>query len=198
MDAKTFEQIRTRVQNSVSEKRYAHSLRTAEMARTMCERYGLDGDKGYFAGVVHDMCKDCTDEEMLAFAAEDGMPISAVESTKPALLHGRAAAVVLQKDYGITDSDILQAVANHTLGGSNLCALAKILFAADKIEPGRPQSTDEYRARLLALPLDELVLAVVEENIAYLEAHGKAVAPLSLEFRAALRNALGKTVEQHS
>ncbi len=183
MDTELFEQIRTRVQASVTEKRYAHSLRTGSMAKEMCARYGVDPEKGYLAGVFHDMCKDVSDEDMLSLAAKDGGEITAVEKDAPSLLHGRAAAVVLRNEYGITDEELLEAVACHTFGGVKLCPLAKILFAADKIEPGRPQSTDEYRARLLSLPLDEMTLSVVQENIDYLARRGKKAAPASLAFR---------------
>ena len=192
MDTELIERIRQRVQASVSEKRYAHSLRTGEMVRTMCARYGADPEKGWFAGLSHDMCKDLSDEELLSLAAQDGRPISPLEKTKPPLLHGRAAAVVLQQEYGVSDGDILQAVACHTFGGTGLCPLAKMLFAADKIEPGRPQSTDSYRARLLALPLDAMTLAVVQENIDYLTRRGKTAAPESLAFRDDLRARLGE------
>lgn len=195
MDAELIEKVRARVQASVTEKRYAHSLRTGAMARLMCERYGVDAEKGYFAGIAHDVCKDCSDETLIALASQDGNPITELERAVPALLHGRAAAVTLHTEYGVTDSDILQAVANHTLGGADLCALAKILYAADKIEPGRPQSTDSYRERLLALSLDELVLAVVDENSEYLQSRGKPVAPESITFRDSLRKSIAMQVE---
>jgi nicotinate-nucleotide adenylyltransferase len=187
MDTELFEEVRKRVQRSVTPSRYAHSMRTAKMAEEMCVRYGIDAEKGRFAGMAHDMCKDVSDEEMLALAAKDGNEITELERAKPALLHGRAAAVVLKEEYGIADADILQAVACHTFGGPGICALAKILFAADKVEPGREQSTDAYRAALLAKPLDAMILTVVQESIDYLTAKGKRVAPVSLAFRDALK-----------
>ena len=61
MDTELFERVRKRVQASVTEKRYAHSMRTAKMAAELCARYGLDEEKGRFAGMAHDMCKDLSD-----------------------------------------------------------------------------------------------------------------------------------------
>lgn len=190
MDGELFERIRAHVESSVTKERYAHSLRTGEFARVMCERYGLDGATGYVAGVAHDMCKDCGDDELLTLAARDGGEITTLERAKPSLLHGRAAAVVLREKYGVTDDALLQAVACHTFGGEHLCPLAKILFAADKIEPGRPQSTEKCRMHLLTLPLDELVLSVLEENIGYLRSRGKQVAYAQIAFRDELRATL--------
>ncbi|MBQ3801168.1 MAG: bis(5'-nucleosyl)-tetraphosphatase (symmetrical) YqeK [Treponema sp.] len=167
--------------------RWEHSLRVAATAELMCNMFGVDPAKGYLAGVAHDMCKDLEDAELLALAAKDQQPISEVERQKPALLHGRAAAMKLESDFGVKDADIIQAVSRHTMGGASLCPLAKIIYAADKIEPGRPQSTQEYRDALFAKSLDALTLAVLEENMRYLESKGKKVADVSIRFRESLR-----------
>ena len=170
------EKVRRYVKKSVSEKRYSHSVRTAEMCRKLCALYGLDEKTGYFAGISHDMCKNFKPEQLLSLAQEDGADVSELERKKPSLLHGRAAAVLLKNNFGVTDSSVLEAVANHTFGKTGMCSLAKVLYAADKIEPGREHVTEDYLARLLALSLDGLVKAVLEENIEYLRKKGSAVA----------------------
>lgn len=170
------EKVRRYVKKSVSEKRYSHSVRTAEMCRKLCALYGLDEKTGYFAGISHDMCKNFKPEQLLSLAKEDGADVSELERKKPSLLHGRAAAVLLKNDFGVTDSSVLEAVANHTFGKTGMCSLAKVLYAADKIEPGREHVTEDYLARLLALSLDGLVKAVLKENIDYLRKKGSAVA----------------------
>lgn len=170
------EKVRWYVKKSVSEKRYSHSVRTAEMCRKLCALYGLDEKTGYFAGISHDMCKNFKPEQLLSLAKEDGADVSELERKKPSLLHGRAAAVLLKNNFGVTDSSVLEAVANHTFGKTGMCSLAKVLYAADKIEPGREHVTEDYLARLLALSLDGLVKAVLEENIDYLRKKGSAVA----------------------
>lgn len=170
------EKVRRYVKKSVSEKRYSHSVRTAEMCRKLCALYGLDEKTGYFAGISHDMCKNFKPEQLLSLAKEDGADVSELERKKPSLLHGRAAAVLLKNDFGVTDSSVLEAVANHTFGKTGMCSLAKVLYAADKIEPGREHVTEDYLARLLALSLNGLVKAVLEENIDYLRKKGSAVA----------------------
>lgn len=53
-----------------------------------------------------------------------------------------------------------------------MCDLTKCLFLADKIEPGRPQSTEEYRENLLKLDLPSLFLSVLNENYEYLIKNG--------------------------
>ena len=58
-----------------------------------------------------------------------------------------------------------------------MCDLTKCLFLADKIEPGRPQSTDAYRENLLAMPLDKMLYSVLEENYEYLTNKGYEIYP---------------------
>ena len=171
------EKIRDYTESHVKPARYDHSVRVAEMCVKLCKRYGLDTNKGYLVGIGHDMCKDMPHEKMLALAKKDGNPVTDFEMAKLSLLHGRAAAVMMNEKFGIDDKEILEAVANHVSGCVGLCDLGKVLFLADKTEPGRPQSTDEYRAGLLKLSLDEQYLSVIKENYEYITSRGYEVYP---------------------
>ena len=110
------------------------------------------------------------------------MEISQIEKDKPSLLHGRAASVVLKNEFGVTNKDVLEAVANHTFGKPKMCNLAKILYVSDKIEPGRPQVTQEYLEKIEKKSLNELVSYVLEENIDYLNKKGKSVSDITYRF----------------
>ena len=137
------------------------------------------------------MCKEFSDEDLFKLVEFDGLPVSELEKEKPSLLHGRAAAVLIGQKFDVDDKEIKEAIANHTFAAPHLCDLGKILFAADKIEPGRPQSTDEYRANLFARTLNELTLSVLQENIDYLESRGKIVAAVSYTLRDELLQLTG-------
>ena len=178
--AKT-EEIRAFTQAHVKEKRYQHSIRVAELCARMCRQYRLDSRKGYLAGIGHDMCKDFSDQELMELAARDGQPIIDFDRKKPAYLHGRAAAVMLKEKFKVYDPEILEAVANHTSGLIGMCDLTKCLFLADKIEPGRPQSTVEYRENLLAMSLDDMLYSVLVENYEYLTKRGYELYPGTIE-----------------
>lgn len=185
---KKIEEIKKYVKKSVPENRFLHSVRTAEMCARICDRYGIDSEKGYLCGIAHDMCKKTDDSQLVLIAEQDGEPLSAIEREKPSLLHGRAAAVKMRRDFGIDDGEIIQAVASHTFGGVHLCALAKALYAADKIEPGREHVTDGYIDGLLKLPMNEMLLSVVNESVRYLQAKGKNINPVTLQFLEELKN----------
>lgn len=189
---KVISQIDKFVKKEVSESRYEHSVRTAQTAEKMCELYGLNKRTGYLAGIAHDMCKELSNDELFELVHEDSQPLSILEQNKPGLLHGRAAAVLIQKKFGVKDRNVVSAIANHTFAAPGICDLGKILFVADKIEPGRPQSTDEYRKNLFAKTLDGITLAVLNENIDYLEKRGKKVAKPSYDLAQELKAESGE------
>ena len=192
------EKIRDYTEAHVKPARYDHSVRVAEMSVKLCRRYGLDENKGYLMGIGHDMCKDMNREKMMETAARDGNPITAFEKSKPSLLHGRAAAVMMKEKFGITDQEILQAVANHVSGCLGLCDLGKVLFLADKTEPGRPQSTDESRANLLKLSLDQMFLSVIKENYEFIKNKGFEIYPDTIKMIEYYEKALREPQEPRS
>ena len=193
---KLIEVLTEYVQAVLKKSRFEHSLRVAQTASSLAHSFGVNEDKAYICGIVHDICKNMTDDEVLSLAKEDGGEILEIEKAKPSLLHGRAAAIFIKKEFGIDDTDILEAVANHTLGAPSLCPLSKIIYVADKIEPGRPQSTQEYRDRLSSMTLDEMTLAVVKENVEYLTLSGKSVAHQSFDFEASLERSIEAAASQ--
>ncbi len=160
--------------------RYEHSVRVAELSRELCGRFGMDPEAGYLAGIAHDICKPGKDRWLLSLVARDGMPLAEIERAKPALLHGRAAAVMLSSDFGVSDQSILDAVRHHTFGAPGLDGLGMILFVADKIEPGREGYDEALRKKILSSALPEMTRLVLEDNIRYLERRGKTVSMATL------------------
>ena len=174
------------VKSMVKPSRYEHSVSTAEMAEKMCIEYGENPRLGYLAGLIHDICKDFDSKKLLALAKQDGEPISDIEMDKKSLLHGRAASVFLETEYGIDDEAILEAVKNHTFGAPGMKNLGKILYAADKIEPRRPHVTKERIESLFEKDLDGFVLSVLEEALEYEHAMGHTLAPITEKFLLSL------------
>lgn len=85
------------------------------------------------------------------------------------VLHGPATALRLREE-GVTDSDLLSAVAYHTAGHPALGTAGRALYCADFLEPGRP-ADDEGRAALRdGYPDDPegVLRAVLREGMRYL------------------------------
>lgn len=189
-----FDKIDAELKKLVDKDRYEHSIRVAKTAKLMCKRYGENSDAGYLAGLSHDICKQFSDKDLQDLAKKDGLPISLIEKEKPSLLHGRAAAIFLEERFFsdpflrenlalLEEKDvIIEAVRWHTFGKENLSNLAKIVYLADKIEPGRRYKIKSLLSEIDSLSLDELGLKVLQDAIAYLKKKKKDISLYTLRF----------------
>jgi nicotinate-nucleotide adenylyltransferase len=154
---------------SLSLERFLHSRNTALLAGDLCQRFGLDPALGYLAGIAHDFGKALDEETLLRLAKSDGRAISKLEKKKPALLHGRAAAVLLKENFGIHNRDVLEAVALHTEGGADMGPLAKVVYIADKIEVSREKIDPAFRKMCYGdESLDSILFAVLNQTVSWL------------------------------
>ena len=149
--------------------RFTHSRNTALMSWDLCKRFGLDPVKGYLAGIAHDMCKKMESDELIRMARKDGASLSKLELEKPGLLHARAAAVMIERDYGVADRDIIEAIRYHTTGRRDMGPYAKVVYAADKIEVSRQGADPALREMSQTADLDTLFTAVLDDTVAHLK-----------------------------
>jgi nicotinate-nucleotide adenylyltransferase len=125
------------VASMISDKRMKHVLRVTELTRQLALRHGIDADKAVLAGLFHDATKQWPQERLLRWMRVYRPNLLHLN---PAIWHAFVAADVLKYSYHIRDKSILQAIAHHVEGNSS-DMLAKILYVADKIEPGRKYDT---------------------------------------------------------
>jgi nicotinate-nucleotide adenylyltransferase len=164
---------------TLSTGRFLHSRNTALLAWDLCRRFGLDPQAGYLAGISHDLGKPLGEKALISLAKRDGGEINPLERKKPSLLHGRAAAVLLEERFGIHNKAILEAVAWHTEGSAVMGPLGKVLYIADKIEVSRDGIDPVLREAGLAgrgplaggeagEALDRLFAAVLDDTVSVL------------------------------
>jgi len=175
------------VEASLSRPRLAHSREVARLACELCDRFRVGEEKGYIAGMTHDLARELAPAEILLLCEGDGLPLSAAQRENPLLLHGRAAAVLLSKNTGYGDPDVLQAVRDHVTGSGSMGPLSRIVFAADYLEPTRDFVSPEFRRRTLGLSLNEMVLAVLERKIRAVSTESREVSLEALALREELR-----------
>ena len=176
------------VEASLSRPRLSHSREVARLASELCDRFHADEDKGYIAGISHDLARELEPAEILLLAERDGLPMRDWERANPILLHGRAAAAVLTKHTGYADPETLQAIRDHVTGRGGMGPISKIVFAADFLEPTRDFVSPEFRRRTLGLSLDEMVLAVLERKIHFVKAASREIAPDAQALHQELRS----------
>jgi len=160
-----------------SRKRRRHARGAARLAVRLCRRFGADPAKGRLAALAHDLARELPGQRLLELAGGDGAPIRSWELERPVLLHGRAAAELLRRKGVTADPEVLQAVADHVTGRPGMGLLARIVFVADYLEPGRRFVDRRWRAALLALKLDEMLAGVLESVFGWLNREGLPIAP---------------------
>jgi predicted HD superfamily hydrolase involved in NAD metabolism len=164
---------------------YLHTVRTRDCALELAKRSGCDGrefQRIELAALLHDNCKHWQAQRLLDEAAALGYEPTELEMRVPALLHAKIGAHRLQRDFGVTDGIVYSAVYYHTVGGRGMSREARIVFCADKIEPGRDhEGVEELRARAQD-GLNELCLAVIAAGLDYLTREGAAIDTATIDF----------------
>ena len=139
------------LKENLNEKRYIHTLGTADCAKELAQKFGLNSEKAYLAGLLHD-CAKCFSNEKLLDIIHQHLDVEACETLKYKTLHAPVSAYIAENEFKITDKEILSAIRWHTLGRLDMTDFEKIVFIADKIEPNTRDK--EYSDKIRVL-LDE-------------------------------------------
>lgn len=167
------EKIRTEMQNRLSEKRRKHTEAVVKEALALCRKYGGDPEKAETAALFHDFCRGLDPEETDRLVTEWGLDSRYLGNSN--LAHGKLAAVLARKEYGIEDGDVLNAIAYHTTGRADMSLLEKIVYLADAIEPGRDYPGAEELRRLAEEDLDRACLMALDNSIRFVKEKGAAL-----------------------
>lgn len=127
------------------------------------------------AGHLHDALRDEDPGRLL------GQVDPSFKELPGKVLHGPGAAFLLRRD-GIRDSELLHAIAFHTLGSAEFEDLGFALFAADFLEPGR-KIREDWRAELrrrVPGELEAVVREILSARIEHLLERGRPLHPETL------------------
>jgi len=141
------------------EHRFEHSLRVAACAQELARRHGVDPQKARLAGLLHDLARLYSPQQLILEAEARAMPITPFEREKPALLHAALGAALARERFGVDDPDVLSAIAKHTRGAPEMSPLDCVVYLADSLEPAR---TFAERAELWEYALRDLAGATRE------------------------------------
>ena len=119
MTDKEFEELYQKlddyVKAHVDDYRYRHTQGVVKAIEKYAVKYGADVKKAKLAAVFHDTCK--------------GQNLG--------LEHGKAAARIIKEEFGVEDEEIINAIANHTVGRVGMSLLEKVIKLADLLEENR-------------------------------------------------------------
>ncbi|KJS83061.1 MAG: hypothetical protein JM58_13335 [Peptococcaceae bacterium BICA1-8] len=171
------------IKKRLSKNRYEHSLGVAQTARNLALSYEVDPEQAYLAGILHDYAKELSNQELLELGKMYDLILDDAEIREPALLHGPVGAVLLQKELGINNSEILAAIRYHTTGCGNMNKLTQIIYISDYIEPNRSFPGVEILREITYNNLSQGVLRGLNQTIKYIVDNNQLLHFLSVEAR---------------
>lgn len=130
------EALLEQLSQQIKPSRLAHVLRVEETALALAGELGEDLEAVSIAALMHDFAKEMDEQAMftLAFAY---WPEQTLSGASGEIWHGPAAAQICRTNFNCRNESILKAIAGHTIGWFEMDQLAKIIYMADYIEPGR-------------------------------------------------------------
>lgn len=147
-------------------------MRVAQTAQRLAEIHGYNQpEKAYLAGLLHDLARELSEEQLLLIAQQHQLKIP----KNPILLHGEIGRILTQEHLAINDPDILNAIANHTLGRKEMGLLEKIIFIADFIEPERNFTEAKKIRETAKIDLNKAVAQKAVAMLQYAKRNGRPV-----------------------
>lgn len=179
------DQLPVHLEATLSSPRVDHVRRVAETARELAALHGVDPERAYLAAMLHDLAREIPGPALLAECRARHVAIAPIDVINPMpRLHGRLAALWAEEKFAVHDPEVLEAIANHTLGRVGMKPLEMVVFLSDYCEPGREPHTglDEVRAAAR----QDLAMATrlaMDYTIHYLVHKRRALHPQMVEAR---------------
>lgn len=170
------------VKAEMPERRWTHTLGVMETSILLAGRFGGDPVRAERAAILHDVAKYWPTARMETMIREQRLPEELLRYDKE-LWHAPVGAFVAERDYGVTDPEILDAIRYHTSGREGMTLMDKIVCLADYMEPGRDFPGVSHIRELAEHSLDKALLAGFDSTIAYLLQQGKRIFPLTIAAR---------------
>lgn len=175
------EAVKQLLSERLCEKRYHHSLNVADEARRLAEIFGEDPEKAYFAGLVHDICKDEPKEEQLQRIRNSAIIWDDKALGQPSLWHAMAGSIFIREELNVQDEDIINAVRYHTTARAGMSRLEKIVYLADLTSADREYSDVETVRALARASLEKAMLYGLQYIISDLVAHKSPIVDDTVE-----------------
>lgn len=171
-------------------KRHAHIRGVEEEAVRLAQRWNADVKSARRAGILHDCTKYWPMERHLAYCAEYGLSLDALELKSEKLLHSKTGALVARHVFGESDA-VYDAIYCHTTGKADMTTLDKIIYIADYMEPNRDFPGVERLRAIAYEDLDAAVALGCEMSIKEMREKGREVHPNTCAALASLTDRKG-------
>ncbi len=151
----------------LKDKRFEHSISVATHAKMLAQKNKIHKWKdAYIAGITHDMFKyydiEWQKSYIIGHLELEHMPPDQA-------LHGYTASVWLEKEYGLKNKKIINAIRYHTTANGNMSKFDKVLYVADKISSDRKDDATRITRKLAYQNLDLTFNRILRSTINKLE-----------------------------
>lgn len=184
----TQEEMISRLRETQDERRFAHTLGVAQEAVRLAPRFGVDLERARTAALLHDCAKNFDKSRFFELCQAYGVELDDYAKQEPALVHAFLGAAVAERDYGITDREILDAIYYHTTARADMTPLDKLIYLADMTEPGRTMPQAAEIRTMLEKDLDEALIYAIGCSIKHVIRKGTLIHPDSVHARNDLIN----------
>jgi predicted HD superfamily hydrolase involved in NAD metabolism len=168
----------------VPRSRLEHILRVEELSISLAKHHQLDVHKAAQAGLMHDLAKFFKPQKLLQMAEVERLELDPVDEAHPHLLHAEVGAIVARDEFGVHDSEVLDAIRNHTLGRPGMSSLSCVVFLADTLEPGRGKTPElEHLREISQQDLHHAVWQTCDYSLRYLLSTHCLVHPRTIRTR---------------
>lgn len=164
--------------------RITHSISVANCAIKLCEIYGVDTDKAYLAGLVHDCAKYLSKNQTDEYINKYEIYLDELEEGSSALSHSVIGSFIAKYEFNIEDDEIISAIKYHTTGREDMSMLEKIIYMADLIEENRKFPTvDRLRELAYGKDLNKALLVSFDNTIKFVIDNKQLIHPRTISAR---------------
>ncbi|WP_261806109.1 bis(5'-nucleosyl)-tetraphosphatase (symmetrical) YqeK [Lapidilactobacillus luobeiensis] len=188
----TRQQLVEKLRGQLSDYRFNHCLRVEQTAMALAAENGVDITQAGIAGLLHDYAKEKSDAEFKAMIAKHQLDTELLAYGNN-IWHGEVGQYFIAEELGVTDPEILSAIAHHTSGAAQMSTLDKIIFVADYVEPGRDYPGAAAARASVAAGLDAAVAYELDHTLIHLIDKQQRVYPAMF----AAYNQYGLKQEEH-
>lgn len=164
----TLRRFERKLMTLISPFRLVHSLNVMYEAVRLARRFGVDPWQAATAGLLHDMAKE---QDYRRFPELLARIEPSFLNNKP-ILHGPVGAFLVKEQFGIDDPAVCDAIYHHSSLSPIPAPLEKVIYLADKIEPGRNFGDLEPIRQMAREDLDKAILLTIEGSSAGIMARG--------------------------
>lgn len=178
------ELIKEKLNLMLPQGRMKHSLNVANCASELSEKYDLDKEKAYIAGLVHDCAKYLNYNQANEYINKYEIYLDELEENNLALSHSVIGSVIAEYEFGIKEKDIINSIKYHTTGREDMSILEKVIYISDLIEKDRDfPIVDKLRELAYGGDINSALLVSFDNTIKFVIDNKQLIHPRTVSAR---------------